>query len=249
MKNIKLFQFLFITSTLLPFAFSMGGISESRADDLSMDSQSIPPKDDDYDFQWLDPDKKIYVLQNRKYTKANKILLSINGGFAKNSPYQSSYSIDPRIGFNFSEQLGIEVFYTTFMNSVSTDYEALVSTNSGVLPNVFKLKNQVGGLLQWAPWYAKINVFNSILYFDWYISGGVGQISGDVYSGGLSGTPTTKSFTAYYLGTGQLFHLSKMVDFRIDFTNSWMTAPLKYTSGANTVFTNSTLQLGIGLRL
>ena len=26
----------------------------------------------DYSFRWLDPDKKIYVLQNRKFTKANR---------------------------------------------------------------------------------------------------------------------------------------------------------------------------------
>ena len=29
--------------------------------------------DDEYNFNWLDPEKKIYVLQNRKYLKANRL--------------------------------------------------------------------------------------------------------------------------------------------------------------------------------
>jgi outer membrane beta-barrel protein len=204
---------------------------------------------DDYSFEWLDPDKKIYVLQNRKYTKANRVMLSINGGLASTSPYQRSYSVDPRLAFYFSEQLGIEVFYTTMMNSPSSDYAALVSTNSTVLPNIYRVKNQVGGLLQWVPWYAKINFFNSIIYFDWYVSAGVGQLSGEIYQGGFSTTPVTKSFTGYYLGTGHLFHLSQSFTMRLDFTNVWFNAPLRYTAGEKTWFTNNTFQVGLGLRL
>ena len=205
---------------------------------------------DEYSFEWLDPDKKIYVLQNRKYTKANRVMLSLMGGLAKNSPYETSFSLDPRIAFYFSEQLGFEVFYTNFFNSPSTDYQALVSTNANVLPNVFKVKSQVGGLLHWVPWYAKINFFNSILYFDWYLSGGVGQVTGDVYTSGLGDkAPVAKSFTGYYLGTGHQFHLSQSVSVRLDFTNCWFNAPLRYTSGATQWFTNSTFEAGLGLRL
>ena len=156
----------------------LSGISESKAESNSADAP------DDYSFEWLDPEKKIYVLQNRKYTKANRVLLSINGGLASTSPYQTSYSVTPKIGFYFSEQLGIEIFYSSFINSASSDYAALVSTGTGVLPNVYRVKSQVGGMLQWVPWYAKINFFNSILYFDWYLSAGVGQLSGDVYQSG-----------------------------------------------------------------
>ena len=32
--------------------------------------------DDEYNFSWLDPDKKIYVLQNRKYRKAGRVMFS-----------------------------------------------------------------------------------------------------------------------------------------------------------------------------
>src|SRR3954465_6960282 len=36
-----------------------------------------PQADDEYSFNWLDPDKKIYVLQNRRYLKAERAELSV----------------------------------------------------------------------------------------------------------------------------------------------------------------------------
>jgi len=47
----------------------------------SSDSRSKGSSDDDeYNFNWLDPEKKIYVLQNRKFLKGGHVLLSVTGG-------------------------------------------------------------------------------------------------------------------------------------------------------------------------
>ena len=51
---------------------------------------------DEYNFSWLDPDKKIYVLQNRKYLKSNRLLMSVMMGPGFNNAFRSIYSIDPR---------------------------------------------------------------------------------------------------------------------------------------------------------
>ena len=208
--------------------------------------------DDEYNFSWLDPEKKIYVLQNRRFTKANKLLLSLGGGLAKTSPYRSSYAVDPRVAYYFTEQWGFEVMYQIFSNSPNNNYKALSGT--GVTPNVLEVKNQLAALLHWAPWYAKINVFNSILYFDWYFSAGVGTVSttataGEINSVRNTGTPGNKSYTGMFFGTGHQFHVSEHFVVRLDFTNVWFKAPERAISGANANYTNSTFTLGVGLRL
>src|SRR4051794_7630159 len=77
--------------------------------------------DDEYSFSWLDPEKKIYVLQNRKYLKSPRLLVSVTGGVGISNAYRSVYSVDPRIGFFFSEAFGIEGFYTANSNSSNSN--------------------------------------------------------------------------------------------------------------------------------
>src|SRR4051812_15075943 len=80
-------------------------------------TQARASSNDEYNFSWLDPDKKIYVLQNRKYTKAGRALLSgmVNTSIAQ--PYRNSYGIDLRAAYYFSEAWGVEAFYGLFSNS------------------------------------------------------------------------------------------------------------------------------------
>ena len=47
--------------------------------------------DDDYNFSWLDPDKKIYVLQNRKFRKANAAQLFLMGGMGLGETYRKAF--------------------------------------------------------------------------------------------------------------------------------------------------------------
>lgn len=208
--------------------------------------------DEAYNFSWLDPEKKIYVLQNRRYTKANRLLLSASVGLADTSAYRTSYSIDPRLAYYFSEQFGIEVFYQMISNKENNTAKSLNSTN--VAPNVLQVKNQIGALLHWAPWYAKINVFNWILYFDWYFSGGIGTVGTEAFPGRVGNTTNTgtagqKSYTGYYLGTGHQYHLNENWIVRLDFTNVWFQAPKNAISDENTFYNSSTFEMGIGIRL
>lgn len=209
--------------------------------------------DGEYNFSWLDPDKKVSVLQNRKFRKANRVLLSLNIGLADTNAYRTSYVLDPRLAYYFSEAWGIEVFYSAFSNKKNTTYRSLESTGASARPDVIEIKNQVGVLLHWVPWYAKINVFNTVLYFDWYFTGGVGTMNADMIPGGASQAQgiaqTTKSLTGYHLGTGHLFHLSDNFDVRLDFRNTWFKAPERAVTGKETFFNSTTFQIGVGFRL
>jgi outer membrane beta-barrel protein len=105
------------------------------------------------------------------------------------------------------------------------------------------------------PWYAKINVFNKIFYFDWYLAGGGGTVNSILTDSGSSkGGPTgtsvlTQNSPAFFLGTGHQFHLSDSVVFRLDLTGAFYNAQIDNTNGDKTWYSNFNFGVGLGLRL
>lgn len=209
-------------------------------------------EDDDYSFNWLDPDKKIYVLQNRRYRKGGHALLSGMVGTSLSNPYRSVTTFTPRLGFYFNEQFGIEGFVTIAANSENSMYRALVAAANNVLPVVREVKTQMGGMIHWAPWYSKINVFNSIIYFDWYFGLGLGMTASDVnYTRSSTGAYTRENDMTIMWATGHLFHVSDMFKIRFEFTGSHFKAPIFPPSlgGEEAWQNNYNVSLGVGIRL
>jgi outer membrane beta-barrel protein len=212
-------------------------------------SEAAEDPDNEYNFSWLDPDKKVSVLQNRKFRKANRPMISLGLGLANTNAYRKSDVIDPRIAYYFNESWGMEVFYSMFSNKMNTTALALETTS--VRPDVIEITSQVGALLQWVPWYAKINVFNTVLYFDWYFAGGAGTMNANMIPGststGVAGT--SKSLTAFYFGTGHIYHVTDSFIVRLDFMNAWFKAPQRAVTGPDTFFNSTTFEIGAGFRL
>lgn len=207
---------------------------------------------DDYNFNWLDPDKKIYVLQNRRYLKAEHLLLSAGGGFASTSPYRNTYSIDGKMAYYVTEAFGFEVFYSQFLNAESNLLAALKENSPNALPFVREIKAQYGGLLHWAPWYAKINFFNQIIYFDWFFSGGAGTISAALdkrSSTKAAANLVDEKLFALYLGTGHQYHLSQKMVVRLDVLGSFYQGTYINNSSDKTWFSNLNFGIGLGYRL
>ena len=214
--------------------------------------------DEDYNFSWLDPEKKIYVLQNRKYAKAEKVLISAMAGPGLSNPFRTVLNLDLRLAYYFSESWGIEGFYVNVINSPNNTFKALNGTGSGVYPVTREFNSELGALVHWVPWYAKINVFNSILYFDWYFAAGIGNLSSNVFPFSLSGgTPTavSQNNTALILGTGHQYHLSQNFIVRLDFTEAIYRA---FVFGVNdgtpgkdeqATYSNFNFSVGLGLKL
>jgi outer membrane beta-barrel protein len=212
--------------------------------------QAAQADEDDYDFNWLDPDKKIYVLQNRKYLKAGRPYVMVLGGVALAEPYRQGFSIDPKIGMYFTESLGIELFYSHRFYSTNSTYSALVD-RSGVDPIVHEIKSVYGAVLQWSPWYAKINVFNTILHFDWYFNVGAGMIRDNVGPRTPEEKPAdwrTNDQLGLVLGTGHVFHINRSLVFRLDFTSLFYNTFLYNDQAKKAWFSNFTFGAGIGLR-
>lgn len=230
-------------------------IEDADAAESGGNSPGIYTEDSEYNFSWLDPDKKIYVLQNRKYTKAYHPLLSVMGGVGFSNPYRNSYNLDMRLGIYISEAFGIEGFYTLTNNIENSTFKALQNASPSVWPAVRAVNGEGGLLVHWSPWYAKINVFNQILYFDWYFSGGAGILQDTLeLKKNTSQQPinSTENFTAFFLGTGHQYHLSRRFIVRLDFTAAFYNALIygdPSISGETAWYSNLNFSLGLGFRL
>jgi len=209
-------------------------------------------EDEEYNFNWLDPDKKIYVLQNRKFLKGRKFLISAMAGVGMSNSYRNVFNIDPRIAYYLNEAWGLEVFYSFSRNTENKTYEHLKKASPNALPSIREVLNQFGAVVHWSPWYAKINVFNQILYFDWFFQAGLGQMGTQIDTRtkvSQAANYQVQSFTSFLLGTGHQFHLSQMFVVRLDLLTSLYQARVFGTTGDNRWFTNYNFNMGIGLRL
>jgi outer membrane beta-barrel protein len=207
---------------------------------------------DSYNFSWLDPDKKIYVLQNRKYAKANRAMVSVLGGIGWSNPYRNVRAVEPRLALYFSEQFGIEILYSKLYNSDNTTFKALLASSPTTLPLLREIRSQLGGLVHWAPWYAKINVFNQILYFDWGFEFGVGRLEAVTLARASTSDPfvaTSDNQTAFFAGTTQQYFLTQDWSVRLDILGAFYNATYDRNSGDKTWFSNFQFGAGLGYRL
>lgn len=200
-------------------------------------------------FQWLDPDKKVYVLQNRKYQKTKEFFFSLLGGLGLSQPYTSSVQLEPRVSFYLSEEFGFEVFYAWIDHRRNSTYESLEATSPNVLPVIRTLSRTYGAGVHWVPWYAKIHVFGSIFYFDWYFGTGVGRLEAAVdtrvrVTDAIQEKP--QGLFHGYFQTGHLFYFSAHWLFRWDLTGLFFRAPLAGFTGASSWFSDFHWSVGIG---
>lgn len=224
-------------------------------------SSSFASDENDYNFSWLDPEKKIYVLQNRRYRKEG-VDLSVLGGTALGEAYRTVYMVEPRLAYWVNEDFGFEAFYSDRFNTINNSYRALdqaISTGGvSKSPYIREVTSELGLLFNWAPWYAKINVFNSIIYFDWYFSAGAGILNSQIGPKTISDTASAplwkqENLFAVYLGTGQLFHLSEHWNARLDFLGHFYNAAiyggLPGAPADKSLFSAFDLNLGLGYKL
>ena len=129
-----------------------------------------------YDFRWLDPDKKVYVLQNKIYEKRGSAYANLGFLSGLSSRYQDVYGGRFAAGYYLFEEWAIEAFYHYYSNEDNTNREILEGAY-GAYPFVRSFKNKWGVMLLWSPFYGKINTLNKIIYFDWFGGVGTGKIS------------------------------------------------------------------------
>jgi outer membrane beta-barrel protein len=117
------------------------------------------------------------VVQNRTYTKANRLNLGLLGGALNNDPFLNAYSYGAKVGYDFTEYFGINFSYLLGTFSYGAAYDALV-TAQGYGSNSNPISAIYGAEVLWSLLYGKVSVIGlSIIHFDMYLCGGLGLIS------------------------------------------------------------------------
>ena len=194
-------------------------------------------KPDEYDFSWLDPEKKIYVVQNRKYLKEGRLEISLSGALGLGEAYRNRKGLMPRAVFYPSENFGISVLGAFNSNSENDNVAGLIASGSNRIPAVRDTQSFVGASVMWIPFYGKVNLFNQILYLDWFVEAGVGQVkteidlNTDITGGSHEPNIETGSFMAWHWGTGQKFFVTRHWSVHLNFLAQYYKAPNGLVSG------------------
>lgn len=151
--------------------------------------KAFSAEDDLYDFLWLDPDKKVYVLQNKVHKKEGKFYANIGFAMGLNSDFQDRTGVQFKGGYYFHEEWAIEGVYHQFSNSDNDAFKSLQRVN-GSIPFVRRVEKKYGLMAVWSPFYGKINTFNKIIYFDWSFGLGLGQIQTESNANTVSSATT-----------------------------------------------------------
>ena len=69
-------------------------------------------EEDLYSFSWLDQDKEVYVLQNRKYRKDGSFYLSGGGGITTSGAFVNAFTLQTKVGYFFKEDWGLEFLFS-----------------------------------------------------------------------------------------------------------------------------------------
>ncbi len=191
------------------------------------DDPAIDSERDEYDFSWLDPDKKIYVVQNRKFQKGNHFEIATGYGVGMGETYRKQRQWNLRGTFYFSEHWAISGMYFSNFNS-ENDTMAQLKNVSSVVPAVRDTNTYFGGSIMWLPFYGKINMFNQIFYIDWHLELGFGNAQTEIdLNTRASGSAQIESSShgAFHWGSGWKFFISRHWGARLDFLSTYYKAP------------------------
>jgi len=182
-----------------------------------------------YDFLWLDPDKKVYVLQNKLYKKEHTFYADL--GYLANftSKFQNTNGLNVKTGFFLKEEWGVELFYSQYSNTDNDDWKNVRNIN-GADPFVRRLNSAYGLMAIWSPFYGKINTFNRIFYFDWSFGLGLSKINAEsnrknVDDQNLESTYDKEAYSAFAWKTNFKFHLKENVHLAVEWLQQHYKAP------------------------
>ncbi len=209
---------------------------------LTFTTNLFASEKDIYEFSWLDPDKEVFVLQNRKFRKASHAHINLGGGITTSGAFVDSTTLQARAGYFFTEDYGFELLYAK--NSGKENDTAKGVRNSsgggtGTTPFRRIVENYMGAMFLWSPFYSKINTFNSIVYMDWIFGLGYAQLKEHnnklrfTQGQTAEGLETSETHSGVMWSAGLKFYLSESFSIRTDLTAIHYSADNISTSGSS----------------
>lgn len=209
-----------------------------------------------YNFSWLDNDKEIYVLQNRKFRKDGNFYVGGTLGYNLSQEFLDAYGGTVRAGYFFTEDWGLEFLYGK--NTSEENDTAKGVKEQGTVPFYRDIDSFVGAMVMWSPFYSKINTFNKVFYFDWMFGLGVGSITTKDNRNKFDTTAanqdslTSESVIGALWNTGFRFYINESWSLRLDLTGQTYSADktkktqaATETSKATKLFNNYDVGLGL----
>lgn len=188
------------------------------------------------DLSSLSEFKDIAVIQKRFLPKTQRFegFGGLNG--ILNDKFFSSIGFNGRLGYHFTERLGIELLVMLLATGERDVTKNLRERRGVVTTNFVSPQNYYGADIRWTPVYGKMSFLNNkITTFDLYFSAGAG----------ITNTNQGGSEPTIHLGTGQVFAITKSAAFRWDFSWNFYNAK-SGVAGAqqNSLYNNLFLTLG-----
>ena len=204
---------------------------------------------DTYDFSWLDPDKEVFVLQNRKFRKVGRVHLNVGYGITTSGAFVDATTMQGRFGYFFTENYGFELVYAKNSGKENTTAESLRTVGRAV-PFRRIVDGYMGAMFLWSPFYSKINTFNQIIYVDWIFGVGYAQLDEtnnlDAFIARTARSETTANHGGIMWDIGAKVFLNENWSIKLDVTTIHYQAPKADGSGADGWYSNYDLSASIG---
>lgn len=186
LKN-KYFSFLVRVFIALFFINTAALASEKKTNSLLNDLSTLG------DNQFLKPyikststSSEISVVQNRFYSRFNRQELLTGIGYSTSGPaYFKTTATSMFYKFYVSPKWSVGVNYSYFTNSLSSAGIQVIKNGEAKLkndpdfafiPDMDYPKFSYAATASWYPSYGKLNLFNTIMYFDLFVTSGLGKI-------------------------------------------------------------------------
>lgn len=203
-----------------------------------------------YDFPWLDPDKKVYVLQNKLYKKEQSFYFDV--GYISNftSKFQDTSGFGARAGYFIHEEWGLEIFYNKYSNKNNDDFDNVRLINQAE-PFIRRMESSYGANLIWSPFYGKINTFNKIFYFDWSFGAGLAKVTTEsniktVRIGNVKNRYEKETYTGGILKSNVKLHVSENFHVGLEYMNTYYMAPGPKDPKSDKLRTNTDIMISVG---
>jgi len=151
-------------------------------------------------------ESQLGVVQNRTYSKKEKIQIGLLGGRSMDDPFLSVNLLGGNISYNVSEFWGFSLLGWNY--SVSPSNALNVLRAGGKESNSITPKSYIGSEVSGSFLYGKLSLVGAkIIYYDMHftLGGGATAIEGDSAAMTVS------------MGLGQRFYLSENMSFRMDY--------------------------------
>ncbi len=195
---------------------------------------------DVYSFSWLDPDKEIYVLQNRKYRKVDRLYIQAGYGFTTSGAFVDSSTMQAKAGYFFQEEWGIQFNYA---KNSGKENDAAKSVRNPTGPSGSKPFRRIVddyqvAMVVWSPFYGKLNTFNTIVYYDWILGLGYGKLNEtnnrEEFEGLFSPNDISESHSVIAWEVALQFYLNRNYYVRLDLDAQHYKAQAEIAKGTNT---------------